>query len=131
MGNNAISVWEDSFDYFIIGLIYTPTALGIYTLAYRLPQTLVLNILWIMTAVLFPAFSSLQDQAEVLKRSFLSIVRYVELLVTPLCLGMFIAADPLIRVAFGEQWVDAIPILRVLSLYVWVVSIRIPCRRHL
>lgn len=123
MGNNAISVWEDSFDYFIIGLIYTPTALGIYTLAYRLPQTLVLNILWIMTAVLFPAFSSLQDQAEVLKRSFLSIVRYVELLVTPLCLGMFIAADPLIRVAFGEQWVDAIPILRVLSLYVWVVSI--------
>jgi PST family polysaccharide transporter len=123
MGNNAMSIWEDSFDYFIIGLLYTPAALGIYTLAYRLPQTLVLNVLWIMTAVLFPAFSSLQNQKDALKKSFLTIVRYVELLVTPVCLGMFIAADPIIRVAFGEQWLDAIPILRVLSLYVWVISI--------
>ena len=123
MGNNALSIWEDSFDYFIIGLLYTPAALGIYTLAYQLPQTLVLNVLWIMTAVLFPAFSSLQNQNDALKKSFLTIIRYVELLVTPLCLGMFIAADPIIRVAFGEQWLDAIPILRALSLYVWVVSI--------
>jgi O-antigen/teichoic acid export membrane protein len=123
MGNNAITVWEENFDYFIIGLIYNPTALGIYTLAYRLPQTLVLSILWAMTAVLFPTFSSLQDQKDALKKSFLSVLRYVELLVTPLCLGMFIAADPLIRVVFGEQWVGSIPILRALSLYVWVVSI--------
>ncbi len=123
MGNNALSIWEDSFDYFIIGLLYTPAALGIYTLAYRLPQTLVLNVLWIMTAVLFPAFSSLQNQKEALKKSLLTIIRYVELLVTPLCLGMFIAADPIIRVAFGEQWLESIPILRALSLYVWVVSI--------
>lgn len=123
MGNNALTVWEQNFDYFIIGLIYDPTALGVYALAYRLPQALVLSILWSMTSVLFPTFSSLQDQKGALKKSFLSVLRYVELLVTPLCLGMFIAADPLIRVLFGEQWVAAIPILRVLSLYAWVVSI--------
>lgn len=123
MGNNALSAWEDSFDYFMIGLIYNSAALGIYALAYRLPQTLVLNILWVMTAVLFPAFSSLQENREELKKSFLSTMKYVELLVMPLCLGMIVAADPIIRVAFGEQWLDAIPILQVLSLYAWVVSI--------
>jgi len=123
MGNNALTIWEQNFDYFIIGLVYDPTALGVYTLAYRLPQALVLSILWTMTSVLFPTFSSLQGQKEALKKSFLSVLRYVELLVTPLCLGMFIAADPLIRVLFGEQWVGAIPILRVLSLYAWAVSI--------
>ncbi|MCA9735638.1 lipopolysaccharide biosynthesis protein [candidate division KSB1 bacterium] len=123
MGNNAITTWEENFDYFIIGLIYTSADLGVYTLAYRLPQALVLSILWTMTDVLFPTFSSLQDQKDKLKTAFLSVLKYVELLVTPLCLGMFIAADPLIRVLFGEQWIDAIPILRALSLYVWVVSI--------
>jgi PST family polysaccharide transporter len=122
MGNNALSVWDQNFDYFIIGIIYTPAALGVYTLAYRLPQALVLSILWTMTSVLFPTFSALQDQKDALNKSFFSVLRYVQLLVTPLCLGMFIAADPLIRVLFGEQWVDAIPILRVLSLYTWVVS---------
>lgn len=123
MGNNALAAWEQNFDYFIIGIIYTHAQLGVYTLAYRLPQTLVLSILWLITAVLFPTFSRLQDQKDLLKRSFLSSLKYVELLVTPICLGMFIAADPLIRVLFGEQWTEAIPILRALSLYVWAISI--------
>ena len=123
MGNNALSIWEDSFDYLIIGRLYNSALLGIYTLAYRLPQILVINILWVMTAVLFPVYSSLQDDTDSLKRSFLSIVRYVELLVTPICIGMFVVADPIIRVAFGEQWVDSIPLLRVLSLYALVISI--------
>lgn len=123
MGSNALSIWEDSFDYLVIGRIYDSALLGIYTIAYRLPQMLVINILWIMTAVIFPAFSTLQDDQEALRKLFLSIVRYVEILVTPICIGMFIAADPIIRVAFGEQWIASIPVLRALSLYALVISI--------
>lgn len=123
MGSNALSAWEDSFDYLIIGRFYNTTALGVYTIAYRLPETLVITTLWIMTSVLFPTFSALQDAREQLRQSFLLTVRYVELLVTPICLGMIIAADPIIRVAFGEQWIGAVPILRVLALYAWVMSI--------
>jgi PST family polysaccharide transporter len=76
-----------------------------------------------MTAVLFPTFSSLQDQMDALKRSFLSTVRYVELLVMPVSLGMIITADPLVRVAFGEQWLDSIPIMQVLSIYALIYSV--------
>ena len=123
LGVNLLGVWVDSFDYLLIGRIYAATSLAIYTLGYRLPEMLVINILWTMTAVLFPTFSSLQDEKESLNKIFLSVVRYVELFVTPLCIGMFVAADPIIRVVFGEQWVESIPILRVLSLYALVVSI--------
>lgn len=123
MGMHAITIWEDSFDYLAIGRIYNSTLLGIYTIAYRLPQMLVINILWVMTAVIFPAFSSLQDDQAALKKLFLSIVRYVEIIVTPICIGMVIAADPIIRVAFGDQWVEAIPVLRALSIYALVISI--------
>lgn len=123
MGSNALSIWEDSFDYLVIGRIYNSALLGIYTIAYRLPQMLVINILWVMTAVIFPAFSSLQDEKDALRKMFLSIVRYVELLVTPICIGMLVAADPIIRVAFGEQWIASIPVLRVLSIYALVISI--------
>jgi PST family polysaccharide transporter len=123
MGDNLLTVWVDSLDYLMIGRIYNATSLAIYTLAYRLPEMLVINILWTMTTVLFPTFSSLQEDKEALKKIFLSVVRYIELLVTPMCIGMFVAADPIIRVVFGEQWIASIPILRVLSLYALVVSI--------
>jgi PST family polysaccharide transporter len=36
---------------------------------------------------------------------------------------MLLAADPLVRVAFGEQWLAAIPVLRVIALFVLVMSI--------
>jgi len=123
MGVNAIAGLQDNFDYLLIGRFYNASALGIYTLAYRLPQLLVINLLWIMTAVLFPAFASVQDQVNTLKVGFLTVVRYVELIVIPICIGMFIAADPIIQTVFGEQWLGAIPILRILSIYALIISI--------
>ncbi len=123
MGTNTLSKWEDNFDYLVIGRIFNAATLGIYTIAYRLPEMLILSTMWAMTAVLFPAFSALQDEKEALKKGFLSTIRFVSLLVTPLCLGMAVAADPLVRVAFGDQWIDSIPILRVISLYTLVASI--------
>lgn len=123
MGVSILSAWEDGFDYLIIGRIFNTTALGIYTIAYRLPETLILNTMWVMTSVLFPTFSALQHDKDSLRKGFLSTVRYVEILVTPLCIGMVVVADPLIRVAFGEQWIEAIPILQVISIYTLVISI--------
>ncbi len=119
----AYSTVADSFDYLLIGRLFDAAALGIYTLAYRLPDLLIINTLSVLAAVFFPAFSSIQNQPDVLRKSFLSTTRYVQLLVTPLCLGICVAADPIIRVIFGEQWLQSIPIMQVLSLYALVLSI--------
>lgn len=123
MMDRAFTVFADSFDYLLIGRFFNTVALGIYTLAYRLPDLLILNTLSVLAAVFFPAFSSIQNQPDVLRKSFLSTTRYVQLLVTPLCLGIFVAADPIIRLIFGEQWLQSIPIMQVLSLYTLALSV--------
>jgi lipopolysaccharide exporter len=123
MGTNALSGLEDNFDYVLIGRFFNATALGIYSLAYQLPESIVINVLWVISTVLFPAFSALQDHKSELIKSFLSVVKYVELIVLPICFGIIIAADPIIKVAFGEKWVTAIPILQVLGMYALVLSI--------
>ena len=123
MIDHTLSVLGDSFDYFVIGRIFTTSALGVYTLAYRLPEILIINVLWVMTDVLFPAFSEIQHQTEKLRKNFLTVLRYVELIVVPICFGLIVAAKPIILVAFGDQWLDAIPIMQILSLYALVISI--------
>lgn len=123
MTDSAFTTIADSFDYVLIGRFYDKAALGIYQIAYRLPELLVINTLSVLAVVFFPAFSSIQNQTDELRKSFLSTIRYVQLLVTPLCLGMFIAADPIVRAILGEQWVQAIPIMQVLCLYALVFSI--------
>ena len=123
MTDSAFTTVADSFDYVLIGRFYDKTALGIYQVAYRLPELLVINTLSVLAVVFFPAFASIQDQPEELRKSFLSVLRYVQLLVTPICLGMLIAAEPMVRAIMGEQWIQAIPIIQILCLYTFVLSI--------
>jgi PST family polysaccharide transporter len=123
LGIDAISVVTDNLDYLIIGRALGSADLGIYTLAYRLPELLVLNVLWILAAVLFPTYSMVKDQPDTLRSGFLVSLRYIELVLMPICLGLLIAADPIVRVAFGDQWLDAIPVVRVLALFALVNSI--------
>jgi O-antigen/teichoic acid export membrane protein len=120
---DIITQITDNIDYVIVGRFFGLVPLSIYTLAYRLPEMLVIGNLWVMGGVVFPAFSSIQDQPEELRRGFLASVRVVQLFAVPVCLGLLIAADPIVRVVFGDQWLEAIPILRVLAVYAWVYSL--------
>ena len=120
---NGLSVVTDNLAYLFVGRVLGNEALGVYTLAYRLPELLVLNTLWILAGVLFPAYSKVQDDPEALRRGFLTSLRYLEVLIVPVCLGLMLAADPLIRVAFGPQWLEAIPILRLLAAFALVRSL--------
>jgi len=113
----------DNIDYVIVGRIFGLVPLSIYTLAYRLPEMLLIGNLWVMGGVVFPAFSTVQDKPNELRKGFLASVRLVELIAVPISLGLFIAADPIVRVVFGEQWLEAIPVLRVLAIYAWVYSL--------
>jgi PST family polysaccharide transporter len=113
----------DNIDYVIVGRMFGLVPLSIYTLAYRLPEMLLIGNLWVMGGVVFPAFSSLQDRPEELRRGFLASVRLVQLIAVPISLGLLIAAEPIVRVVFGDQWLDAIPVLRVLAVYAWLYSL--------
>ena len=123
VGVDALNIATDNLDYIIIGRVFGNTALGIYTLAFRLPELLVLNPLWVMAGAVFPAYATLQEHPETLRRGFLATVRFVEILCVPLSLGLMLVADPLVRVIFGEQWLAAIPIVRILALFVLIRSI--------
>lgn len=122
MGENALSVAQDDFDYLIIGRMFSQAAMGVYTLAYQIPEMLVISLLWVISDVIFPAFASIQHQADSLKLNILRTMRYMGLIVTPICFGLIVAADPIIRVVFGEQWLEAIPIMQILAAYALVLS---------
>jgi O-antigen/teichoic acid export membrane protein len=122
-GIDILSQIIDNLDYVIVGRVFGLVPLSIYTLAYRLPEMLLISNLWVMAGVVFPAFSSIQDEPDELRRGFLASVRIVDLITVPISLGLLIAADPIVRVVFGEQWLEVIPILRVLAIYAWVYSL--------
>jgi lipopolysaccharide exporter len=123
IGVDILSTFVGNLSYIIVGKVFGVVTLGVFTMSYRLPEMLIIGNLWVMTAVVFPAFSSIQDKPDELRRGFLVSIRLVQLIAMPLCFGLFVAADPIVKVLFGNQWLETIPLLRILSAFALVYSV--------
>jgi len=116
------AVWVN-LDYVVIGRFLGDAALGIYTLAYRLPELLIQSIWRVVAGAAFPFFSGIQDRPDLLRRGFLKSIRYTQILVVPLAIGLLITADQAVSLLFGDQWAEAVPVLRVLAVFTLFVSV--------
>jgi O-antigen/teichoic acid export membrane protein len=107
-------------DLVVVGRFLGVTALGLYQMAGRVPEATVMVMLWVVSKVLFPAFSNLHAAGEDLRDAYLIAVRSVSALTLPASLGLFFLAKPIVLVFFGMKWVGAAPILQWLSLYIGI-----------
>ena len=118
LGNIARNV-----DYLLIGSYLGPAALGVYTLAFRLPEFLILQTCTLIGKVIFPAYNKIRESGGQLHHAFFTTMSYVTLLTVPLGLGMALVADPLIRTLFPSNWLEAIPVTRAIALYALFFSL--------
>jgi PST family polysaccharide transporter len=114
---NILGAITHHADLAIVGRFLGTTALGLYQMASKVPETSVIVILWVVGRVLFPAFSRIHAQGESLKRPYLTAGRYISAATMPIAIGLFVLAEPVVLVFLGDQWLAAAPILSALSLY--------------
>jgi lipopolysaccharide exporter len=109
-------------DYLAIGVRNGEAGLGLYTLAYRLPELVVLNLCVVVGDVLFSALSRMQDSRGQLASYFLSAMGAVVALTAPLGVAMAVLAPQIVVVLFGAQFIDSGPILALLALFAVVYA---------
>jgi PST family polysaccharide transporter len=118
-----LGTFIQNLDYLLIGRRMDAVQLGIYTMAFRLPELLILNISSVISPALFPAYARLQHNAEALQTAFLSTTRYISLITFPLGVGTAIISPHFVSLFFTERWAAAIPVMQILSLYATVATI--------
>jgi PST family polysaccharide transporter len=90
-----------------IGRTLGDGALGLFTVAARLPELLIENVAWNVSIVAFPAFAKRRADGEDLAGMTADIVRMQSLYALPLATGMAVLAGPLIVTLFGPAWSGA------------------------
>lgn len=101
---------------FIIGRIFGVTELGIYTVAYEISNLPTTELVAPINRVTFPGFSKMATVAE-MSSAYLKIMGIITLMIVPVGVGLAAVAEPLILVALGEKWTNAIPLIQILALY--------------
>jgi len=102
-------------DNMIVGKILGVAPLGIYQNAYKIstaPLTEVGNIFYSVT---FPVFSKISGETARLKSAFFKNTLVNFILMGLAGLFIFIFAEPIVQILFGNGWETAIPVVKLLS----------------
>ena len=114
---NIVSAFQMNLDYLLVSRFLGAAALGVYTLAFRIPEIAILQLCSAITDVIFPVFTLLREEAGALRKGFLQATQYTLIMVVPLGAGLALISKPLVLLLFSEKWVEAIPVMQAISIF--------------
>ncbi|MDR0231292.1 MAG: lipopolysaccharide biosynthesis protein [Dysgonamonadaceae bacterium] len=98
----------------VIGKVYSPAQLGYFNRAKSFEQLSANNIYTIVGRVSTPLLCEVQKDNDKMGQVLLKFIQNTAFIVYPLLFGMFVLAEPLIRVLLTDKWLPAVWILKVL-----------------
>jgi len=120
---NTLGAAVRNLDYLIVGRVLGATVLGVYVLAFRLPDLLIRNLVAVLSQVLLPIYAKLREQRAAVGDAFVTTTSYVVAVTAPLAIGLALLAEPIVITAFSEKWLDVVPVVLPICLYALFVSV--------
>ena len=115
LGNVGAVYVITNTDVTIIGRLLGSAALGVYSLALYVVKLPITRLSGIVAKVVFPAFSSVQDDLPSFKNAYLKAIKYISLLTFPMLAGLALFAHEFIAVFLGDKWIEMAPVLIILT----------------
>lgn len=115
---NTVNYFGRNLDKMMIGQYLGMKQLGYYEKSYRLMLLPMQNITFVITPVLLPTFSNLQNDVELLGHRYFKMTRFLSYIAFPISVILYFCSSELILSFFGDQWLPAVPTFRILSITV-------------
>ncbi|HWH10007.1 MAG TPA: lipopolysaccharide biosynthesis protein [Solirubrobacteraceae bacterium] len=113
----VLAVFATRIDVVVIGSSLGTAALGVYTIAYRLPDILIGSVAYTVTVVAFPALTRRRDQdGGGLLQGTLQLLRFQGLYAFPVAAAITVLSKPLVVVLFSDRWRGAAPVMVAVAL---------------
>lgn len=112
-GFSLMSYGTQNLDNLLIGRWFGSGPLGIYLRSFTLVLTPSRQVSASLGQVMFSAFSRLAGQIDRTKSIYLRTIGALAVVFFPLMIGTAVVADEFVIVAFGDEWLAAIDLVRI------------------
>lgn len=114
-GGSVGSYAVKNVDYWAVGRAYGDRTLGIYYVAYVLPNLVRQRAMWVFRRSLFPVLSKISGDRDRFVRAYLDVLRIVTLVSWPLLFGLALVTDWVVPLVFGGRYADAVAPMAIVA----------------
>ena len=115
IGAELINATPRLLDNLLIGRVLGAAPLGIYALAFRIPELGIKTFTNVAGSVLHPIMSLIQGDPQALRTYYYDALRYCALLMFGGGAAIVVLADPLVRVLYEPRWYGMILPMQLLA----------------
>lgn len=101
----------------VVGRLLGEASLGIYSVAYKISSLPISEVSDVFVKVTFPVYVKILGDLKRLKTAFFKTYLVSSILITLLGLIIYIFSKEIVLIVLGPRWIEAIPVLKVLSLF--------------
>lgn len=114
-GDSVVNYWNRNADNLMIGKMIGGEALGLYSKAYSVMLLPLNNITRVISKVMFPSFSIIQDDIPQIRTIYLKATRLIAFITFPMMAGLSILSESFVLATFGKDWIEMAPLISILS----------------
>jgi len=115
-GYNMLFYFTNNLDSILLGKFFGAVTVGLYSRARQLTTVPITQMLEPMKNVSLPALSAFQDDPSKYSNYFVKMLTVLTFIYMPLIVYIGIYAHPIVYIALGSQWMDAVPIFRLFAI---------------
>jgi O-antigen/teichoic acid export membrane protein len=107
---------RDRCDTLLLGRLSGPAALGVFSVGAEVAALPTTDLIEPLCRASFSGFAAARHAGVAVGETWLRLMGSAALLSLPAGVGLALVAGPLVQVAFGPNWLAAVPVLRILAL---------------
>lgn len=122
-GLNMVVFVNSQGDDIVVGWLLNASALGFYQFAYQVSNMPATQITNVVTSIMFPSYSKVQDDVERLAEGFIRTLKLVTVVTAPMAVGIVLTIEPFLRGFIGAKWLPAVTVIQLLAVYGFLRSV--------
>lgn len=113
--NNVVGFLKERMSDFFIGRMHGAASLGLYKISYEFAHLPSTELSAPINRALLPGFAKMADDAPALAAAYANAIQVLALLTIPAAAGIYAIAPYMVPVVLGDKWLEATPLLEVLT----------------
>ncbi len=116
MGVELLTTLQANMDNVLVGYFMGMHALGLYYFAFNGGLGITLGLITAAGVAVYPHLCAVRHDEAALRQRFIKTIRTMGMILVPMIVAQVLLAPFYVPIVFGEQWIEAIPVLIIICL---------------